>query len=82
MIVAIELIVVLNVVLVIHIQVKSLVVRQMNQEYRQHMAQRRSILQILEQDGYMVGDHRCAILTLLDKAGNQLWDVPVHRMKM
>ncbi|KIG30654.1 hypothetical protein AUQ32_22675 [Escherichia coli] len=82
MIVAIELIVVLNVVLVIHIQVKSLVVRQMNQEYRQHMAQRRSILQILEQDGYMVGDHRCAILMLLDKAGNQLWDVPVHRMKM
>ncbi|CSM94030.1 glycoprotein with ribonuclease inhibitor domain (yddK) (modular protein) [Shigella sonnei] len=36
----------------------------------------------LEQDGYMVGDHRCAILMLLDKAGNQLWDVPVHRMKM
>ncbi|MEY0948551.1 hypothetical protein AB7170_22075, partial [Escherichia coli] len=34
------------------------------------------------QDGYMVGDHRCAILMLLDKAGNQLWDVPVHRMKM
>ncbi|WP_433914294.1 type VI secretion system tip protein TssI/VgrG [Escherichia coli] len=28
------------------------------------------------------GDHRCAILMLLDKAGNQLWDVPVHRMKM